>query len=544
MKTKSLLLILAVSFALFSCEKDDNGESTEKGKAYMTLAVSFPEGSTGLRAGTTSTEDVNDKETGLKTEQDFSDVSVAIVNASGSVVDYFTLDFADFTPFGTSAVDDLDKPLGEKKAYMSVKKLVPAGAAYVYVFVNPNAAVNTVFAIGQNVIESGYTKKSELAELALSSDITAVGGIARDGKFLMCNSTDPIKFGTINISGTSLTPTVVTVEVERAAVKLVENTTTLDFAITNSTAYYGTAIRASLTNYVYDNFNKRSFILKRKEYRTDATAHTLIGHAVTDSFVVDPNFVFGDYKAVSTTPGHWYDNDFFSKLNNASVTMLMSGSDKRNYCYENTMLDKEQYENKTTAVIYKAQIKDNASANLSTFYTYKNKIYTTYLALNTAWVADYGSTILLSSVFAEAEVATAYAGTSDAIKALNMKLLRKGIKCYYNGTAYYKWMIKHWEQSTNLGRMEFALVRNNVYYLEVKAISNLGDPWVPGGQEDPQFGYDKDGNGTPENPDTPDTPGTGGTTNPSINPDETTNAYIQVELKVLPWTVRVNDITF
>jgi hypothetical protein len=544
MKTKSLLFILAVSFALFSCSKDDSLEATEKGKAYMTLAVSFPEGSNELRAGTTGSEIGDGTETGLKTEQDFSNVGIAIVNSSGSVVDYFNLDYSDFTPSETSTSNSLDKPLGVKKTYMSVKKLVPSGSAYVYVFVNPTNAVNTVFAIGQNVIESGYTKKNELAELASSTEITAVGGIARDGNFLMCNSTDPIKYGTININGTSLTPTVVTVEVERAAVKLVENTSTLNFDITNSTAYYGTSIKASLTDYTYDNFNKRSFILKRKEYRNDATAHTLPSHAVTDSFVVDPNFVFGEYKSVLTTPGHWYDNDFFTKLSNSNVTFSMSGSDKRNYCYENTMIDKEQYENKTTAVIYKAQIKDASSVNMPTFYTYKNKIYTSYTLLNTAWTADYGTSVFLNTIFTEADVATAYSGTPSSIKTLNMKLLRRGIKCYYNGTAYYKWMIKHWEQSTNLARMEFALVRNNVYYLEVKAISNLGDPWVPGGQEDPQFGYDEDGDGTPENPDTPNTPGTGGITNPVINPDETSSAYIQVELKVLPWTVRFNDITF
>ena len=65
--------------------------------------------------------------------------------------------------------------------------------------------------------------------------------------------------------------------------------------------------------------------------------------------------------------------------------------------------------------------------------------------------------------------------------------------------------------------MEFAVVRNNVYKLAVTKINQLGHP-----------------TDTSNDP-TPPTPHTD---------DETSEVYMKVEVEVLPWTVRVNEIQF
>ena len=68
-----------------------------------------------------------------------------------------------------------------------------------------------------------------------------------------------------------------------------------------------------------------------------------------------------------------------------------------------------------------------------------------------------------------------------------------------------------------MGVMEFATVRNNVYKLAVTKIEKFGHP------------RNKDDDPDPVEPE---------------DPDEEPTRYIQVDVDVLPWVVRVNDITF
>lgn len=84
---------------------------------------------------------------------------------------------------------------------------------------------------------------------------------------------------------------------------------------------------------------------------------------------------------------------------------------------------------------------------------------------------------------------------------------------------YYYYWIRHRNNSDNntMGPMEFATVRNNVYKLSVTKISKIGYPRI------------QDNNPDPIDPE---------------NPDETTERYITVEVKVLPWVVRENNIEF
>lgn len=89
----------------------------------------------------------------------------------------------------------------------------------------------------------------------------------------------------------------------------------------------------------------------------------------------------------------------------------------------------------------------------------------------------------------------------------------KGYYCYY----FY------WNRHNDNGipgvmrPMEFSVVRNNVYKLAVTKIN--------------QIGHHID----PSNDPTPPTPHTD---------DETSEVYMKVDVEVIPWTVRVNDITF
>ena len=89
---------------------------------------------------------------------------------------------------------------------------------------------------------------------------------------------------------------------------------------------------------------------------------------------------------------------------------------------------------------------------------------------------------------------------------------------------YYYWN-RHNDNNDNsvMGIMEFCVVRNNVYKLAVTSINNFGHP-VPGVDPNPD----------PVDPDPVD----------PDDPDEETNVYFNVSVKVLPWVVRVNNIEF
>ncbi|MBD5299295.1 MAG: fimbria major subunit [Bacteroides sp.] len=88
-----------------------------------------------------------------------------------------------------------------------------------------------------------------------------------------------------------------------------------------------------------------------------------------------------------------------------------------------------------------------------------------------------------------------------------------GYYCYY-----YYWN-RHNDNGRNgiMGPMEFCVVRNNVYKIAVTNIKSIGHPRIT--ENDP-------------NPPTPDTD------------DETDDVYLTVQVEVLPWVVRVNDVEF
>ncbi|MCH5335757.1 MAG: Mfa1 fimbrilin C-terminal domain-containing protein [Alistipes sp.] len=84
---------------------------------------------------------------------------------------------------------------------------------------------------------------------------------------------------------------------------------------------------------------------------------------------------------------------------------------------------------------------------------------------------------------------------------------------------YYFYWNRHNDNGdiNDMGVMEFATVRNNVYKLAVTKLSRLGHPQNP--QDDPD----------------PLEPG---------DEDETDDAYFDVQIVVMPWVVRLNDIEF
>lgn len=191
------------------------------------------------------------------------------------------------------------------------------------------------------------------------------------------------------------------------------------------------------------------------------------------------------------------------------------------YVTENTIPSPNRQKNGiTTGIVFKGHIiatDDNADikaamASRAPLYMYNNSLYTfemfAGLSENTAVKNAY------NAVMAEANGGNP---TPEMWVKHRFTIYRA------NNNGDYEVLYYYWNRHNNngmpatMGVMEFAVVRNNVYKLCVDKISLLGHPTNSG--EDPD----------PVNPD---------------EPDESSDVYFKVSVQVLPWVVRVNNITF
>lgn len=239
---------------------------------------------------------------------------------------------------------------------------------------------------------------------------------------------------------------------------------------------------------------------------TPSTAFTVTGNAgyskaLTIAFTEfayfnlnKTSFVLPHFEAAYTKDTNFgevtYTDPFFSPNTSNDFTAYTVkgaiGSPNTTYCLENTETAENQWTNKTTGVIYKAVATWDAAA-AKTFYIYLHKVFVDWDELKTEYDKAGPDQLNATDDY-----------TFDALKV-------KGIVRYTDGICYYRAAIKHdAKTSGELQPMEFAVVRNNVYKLKVNSVSGLGEPFVPT---------------TPE-------------------PDRKDDANLNLEVNVLPWTVR------
>lgn len=255
--------------------------------------------------------------------------------------------------------------------------------------------------------------------------------------------------------------------------------------------------------------------------------------------------------------------DAFNMITNAQVDGK-AGDANPQYCLENTFNLANMKQGQTTRVVFKAVYTPKGfTAPEKTFYKVANntaiwheadlKQQILTLAIKAMKITDLveqgkykvdlskGSNI--SGVAGQhliQEANITYSGTpadskvdANVVNEVNAKLglseadptnhkEKVGISTYLNGEAYYIARIKHFNELTHwtagdaygskndkyLGR--YGVLRNNWYSLSVKSISNLGYPEVP-------------------------------EVKPTV-PDDENDKYINVEVKILDWAKRTQEI--
>ena len=369
-----------------------------------------------------------------------------------------------------------------------------------------------------------------------------------------------------------------TVFVERGMAKVTIGTASFaskPVDATSSTIYSGDNVQ--ITNWTLDVMNQKTFPVHTTTGLTDKFANIWS----TDRFFAsaapqrvywgtDPNYSMTSLSDVDACKGEFYLLDREGKTYNGVTGSTVTWSDQATplYCLENTFDIDNMKQGQTTRVVFKATYTPNALAGATTaadktFFMIGNnpKIWTkanlelqiankakellnaagTVTATISGDLLDGGSHLLNTGNVTIKEGTVEKNGVI-AFDALNTKLglnnadmdfngkPKVGIKTYKNGECYYIARIKHFNELTHwesgdptykdpllldaqnneafLGR--YGVLRNNWYDLEVTKFSAPGYPDVP-------------------------------VVNPT-DPDDEDTKFINVEVKILDWAKRSQQV--
>ena len=494
-------LLAAALFIAAGCEKSpvDQG-TTDEGNVYMQFSVkmlSTRSQTDNEGEGNSNSDATPDTEVGLAKENTISTVDIVLVGST-------TVKATNVTPVaadGSTYVAKFDK------------KTIAAGKYDVYIYANCTSP--ETFAIDQTS----------------DADVSAM---TQDNKFWMTNAYAAAQ---VDITAEALKACTTPQNPYNLGAHTVERSMAR-FDYKQSGAFnMGAGITLTLTDAALINQSKAHYMFRRVTAGSEPTATNAVvgGAEVPTNWVVDTdwsNKVAGNFDAQLSDPSNWHWTSLASLTTNDNYD-----GDYKIWCYakENTIPGTTaQKHNVSTGVVFKGELAagETASDAVKTAMAAGERIYVFNNVLYGAWsdveaAAKAGTDPTLQAAYNQA--ATGVAADAEPTGAA---AAAAGFTGYSpkNGTyyVYYYYWNRHNDNLDpyNMGVMEFAVVRNNVYKLAVDKISRFGHPTPP----------------DPSNPD-PDPEPDPDPVDPD-DPDESVNYYFNVTVKVLPWTVRINNIEF
>ncbi len=558
MKNFSYLFMAGLmTLGLWSCSDDADitagGENEISGDVYMSFKLELPTAGRSATdepdsddpdGGDTNSDANPDFEVGTTGENKISHLKVVLAQKEGDGT-YTALAVSQDETLGGANVDyvatfDAVDMIGETVADQNV---------YVFVFCNYSGI--TTLAEWQNVLDGSKT-------------INSINDITGDNQFWMANaelsevkmpkSTDYPKY---NTPATAFD--LGEVKVERAAARF-------DFKETNDNVYEleSGKVKVTLTDMALVNMSNSFYYLRRvanantesdKEKQADLTNVIICGTEKYNNYVVDtdatdkmnelqlPNNFFYHWSniTIQETPTMMDFQDLWGNLNPAKIADFdkddnWNDEQYKFWCYatENTLPSIDsQIKGLSTGVLFRGELSvvedDDKRLDGSFAYVYNNVLYGQWSDIKAKFTDENATLsdelIRLQDAY---QAVAATMGTSDE-NPDKAKAAAAGFTVYEKVDGkfyvYYYYINKHNDnfvsvedpKNDEMGPMEFAVVRNNVYKLAVTKINKYGHPGDPTGDPDP------------ENP---------------IDPDEEKEVYFTVSVKVLPWVVRVNNIEF
>ena len=378
-----------------------------------------------------------------------------------------------------------------------------------------------IFTVANGDVTGSFNTENEFINLVDRSTYKdGFGVLTEDGTLLMSGRADNsgLYEGTTdsNLKVTvreilpSEDPTIITINLERAMAKVLVGQSKEKYDLTTGDGDKYVSI--SLSGFQYIN-------LSRWFYTFRHTAVLTANRAPSSYTITNENF--GEINPVN---GYVIDPYFFSKTIDGATDFdntdgyyayplktvaenwqsVPVNSFHGFYCLENCMFRPAQNTVYTTGIMLKGTFTPEASQTIgnngnpvedplvfNTLYYFNYKFYTTLAA-----VGKYG----------DANIDGLTEESSDA--ELAAKQITRFTKNGGNFSTFYNYWIKHLDNNnpTVMGVMEFGIVRNNIYSVNITSIKNLG-------------------------PGTPDT---------KLDPDEN-KAFLDVEFGVYPWIVRDQD---
>lgn len=560
-KFSKILMSMFAAMCLWACSDETNEpqQTNAKNDVYVEFSVKILQGD-GARSETTDEDDngsnsSDGSEVGQEYENRVSQILLVLTKADGT---YLTSETLDVTPNNNGHYPD-NKVALDRSAMESYTE----GVIYAYAFCNPVSAITT-----GNLITSSHT-------LAEKPTLRNNNEIWKNNAFLMsnhhlCNAAN--SSATTRWDWGSYTESqplnLGTIRVERSCARFdfksnkQPDTETEDNTYTLETT---NNLKVRLTDMVMVNISKNFYHLRRvsDDGLPNGSNFALCGTETPNNYVVDTDAANkNDYTADpiswSGKGANFYNNfEAYKEWWNdfTSLTSLTdddkddswnnNGDPKRKgykiwrYTTENTIPGIANQKNGiSTGVVFKGKLlldndlKDQYGITNTDnkIYVYKNILYGTWDKVKLAAQAPN----------ADPDLKAAYNQVGATITA-NSKPGQAGFTTFSpNATGEYEMLYFYWNRhndngdNNKMGTMEFAVVRNNVYKLMVNNIKGYGhplpwDPTTPPTDPDPDPNPDPDPDPDPIDPD---------------NPDERNDLYIEVNVEVLPWVVRINNIDF
>lgn len=499
---KISFLMAALLVAMTGCQKEPQQTvDAEGGNVYMSFSVQAVTKSQTDETGESNSNANPEIEVGKDVENKISNIQVFLQAADQSI-----------------------------KA--SDVNLVGGGVNYTATFKEEDIATGkeySIYVICNDGIEALDAKEQVKA---ISGNDGRELNISNDNYFLMTNAKVALK-KTITESElkscmTPATPlNLGTIEVERTVARF-------DYAQTKENHLYeiaGNDVQIELSEAAVINVSNASYYFRRVAADETGNNYVVGGVEGPTNYVVDTdwdvkNSLYGTwakdgaadlftYPLEDKASWKWID---LKSLNEADNVGAINAKDYNFLAYvsENTLPGiAKQINGLSTGVVFKGYLTLNGERKKNfteLLYVYANKYYGNWYAVQQA--ATPGTDPALTAAY---EAVKADPTDLAACANAGFTVLKPDVKGYY--PLYYYYWNRHNDNllPNEMGLMEYAVVRNNVYKLAVTKISQFGHPEDPAGDPDPV---------------TPTTP------------DEQQRHYFQVSVKVLPWTVRVNDIEF
>lgn len=507
MKFRNLVLMGFAAMGIAACSNsDENGidaENPQGGDSWASFVINLPKASTATRA-----DSDHGTESGTADEQKISSVRVVLYDENATQVQY-AFDYNIATD-GVKEVSGDVASSSSKAKFTTKAKMVKKANYKTLVLVNPLQEVKNLTNPGRSILDFQKETAKSAANLT-------------DKGFFMSNDQGLVTLLQSRLKETAAKAeeagTALPVKVDRAVAKILvtapkEGVATIE----------GSGDKVENFTWALDVTNKTTYWMRNLAPTAKGSDEVVANPDVANieatprymRYAKDPNY----NKEYNTIEDAKKD---FNYLENSPLGFKKEFGEF-DYALENTMDQTHQMQNQTTRVVLRAVYTPKGMEVGASWFSYlgirmnKAEFANAFiLAVNTDKPLD-GTNLPTSfrqdmKKVLELGRVTLEGDDNPTVKLPEESFVSNNLKFYKDGINYFPVLIRHFGDDLvpavgGYGR--YGIVRNNVYKLNIQQIKSPGEPIVP--EIDPE------------------------------DPDDKENSYVALDVEVLPWVVREQNV--